>query len=178
MTRARRTRAKFSGNYEPGGLFSWFVVVSVHYTLPPSILSGWTNEEDALMEVKRLGKAFPDIALHVFVYDRRNFETDTGLDVNDPKNWSTPEVMLEQILAVYSTPRKPKQKQIWSGDPPVQCDLCLVELEPGGVFYDANTSRGWGYFCQRCFDELGLQLGIGFGQKYVLQADGSWLRAG
>lgn len=48
------------------------------------------------------------------------------------------------------------------------CDVPGCE-EPAE--YDAKTRRGpWGYFCQTHFDQFGCRLGLGMGQKLVLES--------
>jgi len=56
------------------------------------------------------------------------------------------------------------------------CNACTSPF--GKVMYDASTKRGWGNFCQDCFDELGCSLGIGRGQKYHLKDGEFWKVAG
>jgi hypothetical protein len=50
-----------------------------------------------------------------------------------------------------------------------QCDVCLV---PALAFYDARASDGrWGYFCLTHFNTLGCRLGMGSGQRLVLEGE-------
>lgn len=51
------------------------------------------------------------------------------------------------------------------------------DLNVGGVMYDAVTWQGpWANMAQTSFNRHGVQVGLGFGQKYELQADGKWLK--
>lgn len=67
-----------------------------------------------------------------------------------------------------------KERNYWLS-PIGVCDDCGGEFT-NGVMYDAKTQYGpWGNLCQACFSRIGVGLGIGYGQKYVKQADGKWL---
>ena len=50
--------------------------------------------------------------------------------------------------------------------------------EYADVMYDAKTKHGpWANMTEASFKQHGLgKLGLGFGQKYVKQADGQWLK--
>lgn len=52
------------------------------------------------------------------------------------------------------------------------------DLNPGGIMYDAKTDLGpWANMTEKSFKEHGPgRLGTGFGQKYVMQEDGRWLK--
>jgi hypothetical protein len=50
-------------------------------------------------------------------------------------------------------------------NPPKYCDVCKNELKE--VFFDAKTKFGpWANMCNDCFNEFGVGIGIGKGQKY------------
>jgi len=56
---------------------------------------------------------------------------------------------------------------------PTQCDLCSRDF--ARVMYDAKTTHGpWGCLCDECFQQCGLGLGRGRGQKYVLNSRGQF----
>lgn len=62
------------------------------------------------------------------------------------------------------------KKVTWHGTFP-SCDICKTLY---GVkttaYYDARTTAGiWAYLCDDCFEEYGVGLGLGTGQKLVLQ---------
>jgi len=64
------------------------------------------------------------------------------------------------------------ENTVWTS-PLDQCQLC--DGDYNGVMYDAKTQRGWANMCQPCFEEFGIGLGIGFGQRYDLSpADHFW----
>jgi hypothetical protein len=74
----------------------------------------------------------------------------------------------------------------WAGDID-ECDTCGFrprDAAPAGigtVMYDCvivvgGGRRTWACVCQACFDERGLGLGTGLGQRYFKQADGRWLK--
>jgi hypothetical protein len=74
-----------------------------------------------------------------------------------PKPAQTKKVQWRQIAGGY--------KVGLEGKPPESCDLC------SGPFlnfaYDAKTVHGpWGWLCQTCFNEKGIGLGLGLGQRY------------
>lgn len=64
----------------------------------------------------------------------------------------------------------------WAGTPPTACDLCKRPIQR--TFVDGRTSSGrWGIMCPACRVSEGLLvLGIGRGQKYERQPDGSFVR--
>jgi hypothetical protein len=46
-----------------------------------------------------------------------------------------------------------------------QCDICKERIGA----YDGKTTYGpWAYMCEECFEEVGLGLGLGVGQKLIL----------
>lgn len=46
------------------------------------------------------------------------------------------------------------------------CDLCI---QPTQAIYDAATRMGpWGNLCQKHFDEVGIGLGTGRGQRLIV----------
>jgi len=51
------------------------------------------------------------------------------------------------------------------------CDFCTAEGVTEPAEYDGKTKRGpWGYMCQQHFDQYGVGLGLGLGQKLVLES--------
>lgn len=64
------------------------------------------------------------------------------------------------------------KKVTWVG-PITSCQLCHGDY--GSVMYDASVFGRWGNICHDCFKDCGGRLGVGLGQKYHLQGDGSWL---
>lgn len=67
------------------------------------------------------------------------------------------------------------KRKYWSGTI-FSCQLCKNPLE--GVMYDALVPRGarWGNLCQECFTTHGCSVGLGRGQKYLLDAEGRWYK--
>lgn len=62
----------------------------------------------------------------------------------------------------------------WIGEV-LNCDLCHGSF--GNVMYDCKTRYGaWGNLCHYCWMAEGKPLGLGRGQKYKKQSDGSWLK--
>ena len=62
-------------------------------------------------------------------------------------------------------------------NPPKKCDICQANII--NTFYDARTHSGrWGNLCPQCFQDHGVGLGTGSGQKYVRQAapDNSFIK--
>ena len=64
-------------------------------------------------------------------------------------------------------------KVVWVGKID-SCQLCRGSFVDD-VMYDARIGHVWGNICQVCFTSNGCQLGVGNGQKFKLQDDGSWL---
>lgn len=61
---------------------------------------------------------------------------------------------------------KVKEKQ-YIGEAPKKCDLCKEDIKD--VFYDAKTKMGpWANMCNECYNQYGVGLGMGKGQKYLL----------
>ena len=56
------------------------------------------------------------------------------------------------------------------------CNVCKGDYH--GVMYDASLrSFGcWANVCSGCFARYGKGLGVGLGQRYEKQQDGSWLK--
>jgi hypothetical protein len=46
------------------------------------------------------------------------------------------------------------------------CDAC--ETTNNGVIYDANVRTRWGWLCPSCFRSYRCSLGVGKGQRYVI----------
>jgi hypothetical protein len=56
--------------------------------------------------------------------------------------------------------------QMWSGNPPPECQLCHTKLV--NSFVDGATIKGrWAYMCVRCHAVYGYGLGQGRGQLFV-----------
>lgn len=58
------------------------------------------------------------------------------------------------------------------------CDICRCRIT--GELYDAQRNdRGmeWATMCADCFKKYGVKLGVGYGQKYVQEADGEFYLA-
>lgn len=50
------------------------------------------------------------------------------------------------------------------------CDFCRREDRTTAANYDGRTTYGpWAYMCQECFEQFGIGLGLGKGQKLLLQ---------
>jgi len=63
----------------------------------------------------------------------------------------------------------------WMGSPPQDCDLCHQPI--CGTFVDGKTTFGpWAFMCPACHRRNGHGLGMGRGQEYQKQEDGSWLK--
>jgi len=55
----------------------------------------------------------------------------------------------------------------WIGTLPEKCDLCGLKLKSQKFFVDGRTRMGpWANMCPRCFEQYGVGLGTGAGQKY------------
>lgn len=68
------------------------------------------------------------------------------------------------------SPRKPKK--YWLGG--TNCDMCQQPIKK--ELFDAKTTMGpWGTLCKTHYEELGVGLGVGSGQRYEEQQDGRWL---
>lgn len=60
-------------------------------------------------------------------------------------------------------------------DPPKKCQVCHREIED--VVIDGQLRQGqWGYMCPSCHKNHGVGLGVGLGQKYQKQADGTFVK--
>ena len=62
-------------------------------------------------------------------------------------------------------------------DAPERCDVCQSAIN--STFYDMRTKHGpWANMCPPCaLHGIGIaKLGTGFGQKYELQQDGSYIK--
>lgn len=60
----------------------------------------------------------------------------------------------------------------WIGDVPEKCDLCRGLMRSHGEHWVDGKVRGfgpWANMCERCFEECGVGLGTGIGQKYNLE---------
>lgn len=56
-------------------------------------------------------------------------------------------------------------------NPVNNCNICGVEFGEQEPMYDCRILpySSWANVCGCCFEELGLKLGTGYGQKYELQ---------
>lgn len=62
-------------------------------------------------------------------------------------------------------------------DPPKKCNICKDEI--GNEMFDAKTIMGpWANMCGACFVMYGIKLGTGFGQKYVKDNKGDFIKVG
>jgi hypothetical protein len=62
----------------------------------------------------------------------------------------------------------------FAGKAPDKCDVCHKELNKR--FVDGRTIRGyWAYMCSECHTNVGIGLGIGKGQVFVLTTKG-WIK--
>ena len=60
----------------------------------------------------------------------------------------------------------------WMGSTP-KCDFCKMDMP--NLFVDGKTIHGpWAMMCLSCFDHHGVGLGLGKGQQYIRQEDGSY----
>jgi len=58
-----------------------------------------------------------------------------------------------------------KAEKVWHGVMPEVCDLCQQPIT--NKFIDGKTIFGpWALMCTKCYDELGVGLGLGKGQEY------------
>lgn len=70
-----------------------------------------------------------------------------------------------------------KQPVKWLSPVPKNCDLCGTLIKT--VFVDGKTRMGpWGCLCPLCHLHQGYGFGVGRGQRYIKQVDGSWLKVG
>lgn len=66
------------------------------------------------------------------------------------------------------------QATIWTGDVS-KCDICRKRIEMR--FVDGRLRRGsWALMCLDCHRDYGVGLGMGKGQMYELQTDGSYMK--
>ena len=50
------------------------------------------------------------------------------------------------------------------------CDHCNAKGQTRAAVYDARTAHGyWAYLCEIHFSETGGKLGVGFGQRLVIE---------
>jgi hypothetical protein len=56
--------------------------------------------------------------------------------------------------------------KFWEGSAPIRCDMCNAKLRY--IFIDGQTTMGsWGILCAKCFEDVGVGLGVGKGQLYA-----------
>lgn len=59
------------------------------------------------------------------------------------------------------------EAKAWIGTMPEKCDLCGLKLKTQKFWVDGRTRMGpWANMCPRCFEQNGVGLGLGAGQKY------------
>ena len=64
---------------------------------------------------------------------------------------------------------------LWTGSAPEHCELCDTRIEH--TFYDARTRfRVWACLCPACFEDCGVGLGTGNGQRFEKRADGTFAK--
>lgn len=62
-------------------------------------------------------------------------------------------------------------KKTWAGE--TVCDICGEEIVD--TLYDARIREGcWATLCESCWKVHGIGLGIGKGQKYVVNSQGEF----
>ena len=67
-------------------------------------------------------------------------------------------------------------KQVTYINPPKVCDVCHGPFTEN-IMYDAATYHGpWANMCMHCFNEIGVGLGTGLGQKYEQNDQGQWVK--
>ena len=67
--------------------------------------------------------------------------------------------------------------QYWLSPVPEGCQLCSRPFL--GIMYDARIRTGqWANMCSSCHRSYGVGLGLGRGQRYMLQKNGKWLKVG
>lgn len=50
------------------------------------------------------------------------------------------------------------------------CDICLLDLKHNDAHYDGRTHTGqWAFMCESCFKKHGLGLGVGYGQRLIVE---------
>lgn len=64
----------------------------------------------------------------------------------------------------------------WASKPPEFCDMCGDRIE--SEFVDGRIHGRWGCFCITCVHLFGVRLGLGFGQQFTKQTDGTWIKTG
>lgn len=61
----------------------------------------------------------------------------------------------------------PLEEMKWMGPMPEKCDLCSLKLKSQKYWVDGRTRMGpWANMCPRCFEQYGIGVGQGSGQKY------------
>jgi hypothetical protein len=66
-------------------------------------------------------------------------------------------------------------KQYWLSQPPTKCQIRGENIVMS--FIDGSTGSGsWAIMCNECHKVFGKGLGIGKGQRFVLQGDGRFLK--
>ncbi len=65
---------------------------------------------------------------------------------------------------------KPNEHANMSGE----CDMCRKKFKTDDVFIDGKTQGGpWADMCEDCFEQHGIGLGLGKGQKYQVSKSGN-----
>ena len=79
-----------------------------------------------------------------------------------------------KLPGVAPVPAPIKSKRTTYVGASITCDICNGAFKD--VMYDAKTRGGpWGNICKSCFAFDGVGLGIGLGQRYVLEPEG-WIK--
>ena len=73
--------------------------------------------------------------------------------------------------------KKAKERQVHSSPDPETCGMCSKDLKEEKYYVDGalKLSGAWTYMCPKCFFEHGEGIGLGEGQLYIQETDGSWL---
>jgi len=69
-------------------------------------------------------------------------------------------------------------RKTWSGSAPDACNVCHSVLVLEGAFVDGQArGMGWCFMCDDCHEKHGVGLGVGKGQRYIREPDGSvWVK--
>lgn len=66
-------------------------------------------------------------------------------------------------------------RQYWEGSHPLKCQIRGENIVMS--FIDGSTGSGsWAIMCNECHKVFGKGLGIGKGQRFVMQGDGRFLK--
>lgn len=62
--------------------------------------------------------------------------------------------------------------------PPTECQLCNKPITDAVVDGQVKEVSSWAYMCSECHEKHGVGLGMGKGQRYEKQPDGSFVKVG